>query len=213
MMSDEHRAKHMIHEIRWHGRGGQGAVTAAHALAEAAFLAQLNLRGNSADPAFAKAVASVLGFGLPGAANTWSGTAARCALWLGPDEYLIVDAAGREVELEAALSKALGGMHCSIVDVSASRSAIEISGAAARLVLAKGCGLDLHARNFHVPCVAQSLLAKAQVILQALDDRPVFRVLVRNSLAAYLAEWLLDAAAECAAARGMDSARISNRLA
>ncbi len=36
-MSDDHRAKHMIHEIRWHGRGGQGAVTAAHALAEAAF--------------------------------------------------------------------------------------------------------------------------------------------------------------------------------
>lgn len=29
---------HSIHEIRWHGRGGQGAVTAAHALAEAAFL-------------------------------------------------------------------------------------------------------------------------------------------------------------------------------
>lgn len=33
----DHLTNFKINEIRWHGRGGQGAVTAAHALAEAAF--------------------------------------------------------------------------------------------------------------------------------------------------------------------------------
>ena len=188
------------------------AAPAAFSMREAAFFAQINLRGNSADPAFSAAVAAVLGFRLPETANTWSGTAARCALWLGPDECLIVDAAGREVELEAALDKALSGTHCSVVDGSASRSIMEISGTDARLVLAKGCALDLHGGRFQVPCVAQSLLAKAQVVLQILEDRPVFRLLVRNSFAAYLAEWLLDAAAECEAARGMDGASVASRL-
>ena len=179
----------------WTGRLARASAAAAEfSIREAAFFAQINLRGNAFDPAFVAAVASTLGFALPEAANTWSGTAERGALWLGPDEWLIVAAAGGEAELEAALSRALSGTHCAIVDQSASRSVIEISGTDARLVLAKGCSLDLHAGRFRVPCVAQSLLVKAQVILQILEDRPLFRLYVRSSFAAYLAEWLLDAA-------------------
>lgn len=197
----------------WTERFSRASLAAAEfSVREAAIRTQINLRGNASDLAFAAAVASALGFGLPNAANTWSGTAERCALWLGPDENLIVDAVAEEAELYAALSEALSGTHFSIVDLSASRSVIEISGTYARLVLAKGCSLDLHARSFHAPCVAQSLLAKAQVILQVVEDRPVFRLLVRNSFAAYLAEWLLDAATECAAARGVDSARFASQL-
>lgn len=197
----------------WTARLSRASAAAAEfSISEAAFIAQINLRGNASDPVFAAAVASALGFALPAAANTWSGTAERCALWLGPDEYLIVDAAGGEAELEAALNLALNGTHCSIVDQSASRGIIEISGTDARLVLAKGCSLDLHACSFHVPRVAQSLLAKAQLILQILEHRPLFRLYVRSSFAAYLAEWLLDAATECAAARGIDGARIASRL-
>lgn len=39
-----------INEVRWHGRGGQGAVTAAHILAEAAFLQ--GYQGVTSVPAF-----------------------------------------------------------------------------------------------------------------------------------------------------------------
>ncbi|MQA76692.1 MAG: sarcosine oxidase subunit gamma, partial [Solirubrobacterales bacterium] len=42
----------------------------------------------------------------------------------------------------------------------------------------------------------QTMLAKAQVVLQQLDDRPAYRVHVRASFAEYLARWLLDAAVE-----------------
>ena len=83
----------------------------------------------------------------------------------------------------------------------------------ARVVLAKGCPLDLHGSAFKPPQSAQTLLAKSQVILQCVDARPVFRLFVRLSFANYIAEWLLDAAAELAASRTIDTQRISNRLA
>jgi sarcosine oxidase subunit gamma len=53
------------------------------------------------------------------------------------------------------------------VDVSASRAVIELAGAQARAVLAKGCGLDLHPRSFTAGRCAQTVLARA-----AGDDPP-----------------------------------------
>jgi 2-oxoacid:acceptor oxidoreductase gamma subunit (pyruvate/2-ketoisovalerate family) len=41
----------LVYEVRWHGRGGQGAVTAAVLLAEAAYLYE-GFRGVSAAPSF-----------------------------------------------------------------------------------------------------------------------------------------------------------------
>lgn len=43
-------AEHHIHEIRWHGRGGQGAVTAAKILADAAFRG--GFKGVASSPSF-----------------------------------------------------------------------------------------------------------------------------------------------------------------
>ncbi|MGW0201911.1 sarcosine oxidase subunit gamma family protein, partial [Nonomuraea sp. NPDC003201] len=59
---------------------------------------------------------------------------------------------------------------------------------------AHGCALDLHPRAFGPGRCAQTMLARAQVVLVPREDG--FLVLVRSSFAAYLAEWLLDAAAE-----------------
>ena len=179
---------------------------------EVPFLAQINLRGDAADAGFRAAVANTLGLEPPATANSWTGVGERHALWLGPDEFLIV---GREdpVTLERHLREALRGRHSSMVDVSASRTTLELGGSEARLVLAKGAPLDLHALSFAPPAVAQSQVARAQVILQCLDARPTFRLFVRSSFAAYLADWLLDAAAECARSRTLDTERLAARLA
>jgi sarcosine oxidase subunit gamma len=40
------------------------------------------------------------------------------------------------------------------------------------------------------------VLARAQVIIHQVTDTPAYRLFVRASFAAYLAEWLLDAAHE-----------------
>jgi sarcosine oxidase subunit gamma len=158
-------------------------------------------------------VGSALDCGLPLVANTWSTCNDHSALWLGPDEWLLVAPDGHNEALAADLRMALGGVHHSVTDISANRTIIEIAGADARLALAKGCPLDLHGGAFKPPMCAQSLLAKSQVIVQCVDAKPIFRVYVRISFAPYVAEWLLDAAAELSSSRTLDTDRIASRFA
>ena len=104
------------------------------------------------------------------------------AIWLGPDEWLVLG--GREedyADLPAA------------VDVSANRVCLELSGEGAADVLARGCAHDLHASVFPPGRSAQTLVARAQVILWRTED--AFRLLVRPSFADYLRAWLRDAGA------------------
>jgi sarcosine oxidase subunit gamma len=185
---------------------------AAFAIREVPFASQLNLRGNAADPAFAGPVRAALGCDLPVAANTWNNGPDCAALWLGPDEWLVVAPDGRNETLYTALRAGLGVVHHSVTDISANRTIIEISGEHARLVLAKGCPLDLHGSAFAPPQCAQTLLAKAQMILQCVDARPTFRIFVRLSFAPYVAEWLTDAAMELVASRDIDTRRIARSL-
>jgi sarcosine oxidase subunit gamma len=198
----------------WSARFAVASTSVKHfSVGELAYQSQINLRGNASDAAFAAAVRDKLGFELPATANTWSGGNERAAIWLGPDEWLLTAPEGEHVRLECALRTALRGIHHSVVDLSANRTVIAISGSDARPVLAKGCSLDLHAAAFAAPQAAQTLLAKAQVILQCADGKDAFRLYVRNSFAQYVAEWLTDAASESAAARALDSERIAALLA
>jgi len=197
----------------WCDRFAATNVSESHLrIGELACISQINLRGNADDADFAAAVRDTLGFKLPATANTWSGCIERAAIWLGPDEWLLTAPAGENSMLEGALRTALRGLHHSVVDLSANRTTITLSGSDARPVLAKGCSLDMHAASFAAPHCAQTLLAKAQLILQCIDARDAFRLYVRNSFARYVAEWLIDAAAESLAARDLDSDRIAARL-
>jgi sarcosine oxidase, subunit gamma len=169
-------------------------------LAELPFLAQVNLRLDPKGVA-AGAVGLVLGVPLP----LEPGTSARCGdltvLWLGPDEWLVVGPAGTERDLEARLRAAVGEEPASVVDVSAHRTTLAVSGPRAGELLAHGCSIDLHPRSFGGGRCAQTLLARAPIVLvDRSDGEPAFWVLVRSSFASYLAEWLLDAAVEYAAA-------------
>ncbi len=185
---------------------------AAFSIREIPFVGQVNVRGNSSDPAFSAAVRGVLGCEVPVAANTWNAGNDCQVLWLGPDEWLVVAPEGRNEYLCASLRAARQGVHHSVTDVSANRTILEVSGEYARLALAKGCPLDLHASAFGVPQCAQTLLAKSQILLQCVGAKPVFRVFVRISFAPYVVEWLTDAAAELTASRDIDTQRNALRL-
>ncbi|NXY93703.1 sarcosine oxidase subunit gamma [Streptomyces sp. BR123] len=165
-------------------------------LAELPFLAQVNVRLDPKGPA-ADAVALALGFPLPPQPNTVARGGGLAALWLGPDEWLVVGPAGTRTHLEARLREAVGDRHAAVVDVSAQRTTLLVAGARARELLAHGCSLDLHPRTFGAGRCAQTTLARAQVVLVPRDGcRPGFWVLVCSSFAGYLAAWLLDAALE-----------------
>ena len=154
---------------------------------EIPFLTQINLRADPSDRTAMETIAGSLGFELPQRPNTVNSGARRSALWLGPDEWLIVAPPG-----EFELSARAGGAG-SVVDVSANRTAIALEGSAARELLLSGCAIDLHPRAFGPGRCAQTMLAKAQVIIQQPEATPGFHVYVRASFASYLADWLLDA--------------------
>ncbi|MEA2537250.1 MAG: sarcosine oxidase, subunit gamma [Chloroflexota bacterium] len=164
-------------------------------LAELPFLAQINLRADPADAPLLARLGAALGVDLPTIPNTAAAgpRGDRYVLWLGPDEWLVIDRAGTEASLEGRLRTALRGGRGSVVDVSANRTTIRLAGPAARAVLEHGCSIDLHPRAFGPGRCAQTLLARAGVILISVSAEPEYRILVRPSFAAYLATWLLDA--------------------
>jgi sarcosine oxidase subunit gamma len=173
-------------------RGSGGAIR----LAELPFLAQLNVRLDAKGPA-AEAVGLALDLQLPLQPNTVVRAGELTALWLGPDEWLLVGQPGSARGLESRIREAAGGEHVSVTDVSAQRTTLLVSGPRAHDLLAHGCSLDLHPRAFGAGRCAQTTLGRTQVVLVARDEpRAGFWVLVRSTFAGYLADWLLDAATE-----------------
>ncbi len=165
-------------------------------LREAPFLAQIDLRGDPNDKGFLDGVENALGVKLPANANEVVIAGDVRALWLGPDEWLIVGPEGAQDRLFDKLESTLAGRHRSIVDVSGHRTALEIFGSHARDVLEKGCYLDLHPHAFEPGRCVGTIIAKTQVILEQTDNKPSYRLYVRASFARHLTTWLLDAMVE-----------------
>ena len=154
----------------------------------------LNLRGQPEQAAFVDAVRAVVGIEPPRVPNRVVESDGVRIIWLAPSEWLLVTVPGAQGDLESALRSALGDLFAAVTDVSSGFTTIEISGHAARDLLARGCTLDLHPRVFAPGHSAQTLFAKASVTIVQLSAAPVFHLIVRRSLAQYLWHWLDDAA-------------------
>jgi sarcosine oxidase subunit gamma len=159
-------------------------------VAERPFLGHINLRGNPNDQAFVKAVEGALGFGLPLEPNTIAEGNGLVAYWLCPDEWLVVAPGEREADLAKGLRSALSDVFSAVTETSGAQTVIVLSGPHAWDLLAKGCTLDLHPRAFGPGRCAQSLLAKAGIIIRQLDESPSYEIIVRRSFADYLWQWM-----------------------
>jgi sarcosine oxidase subunit alpha len=174
-------------------------------LAERPFLAMIDLRldprlePDALQPTLER-IEDALGMAIPRTVGAAGGDAETSALWLGPGWWLVVGPPGTEAATAARLRASLDAAPGSVVDVSAQRTALELTGPRARDVLMTGCRIDLHPRAFPAGSCAQTLLARTHMILHHLGPvggrAPRFRVLVRASSAPYAAEWLLDAMIE-----------------
>jgi len=170
-------------------------------MGERAFYGMIGLRGDMGDEAFSGAVKKVLGFSLPVIANTATGKGNKSALWMGPDEWMIVTAPGGAEKILTSLEDNLANQHVAAFDVSDSRIIIELSGKNAREVLMKGCGIDFHPRVFGPGQCVQSTLALAHVMIHQTarhksTGAPTYHVYVHRSFAEYLWAWLEDAGNE-----------------
>jgi sarcosine oxidase, subunit gamma len=166
------------------------------AVREVPFLVQLDLRLDVDSPV-AAAIGEVLGAAWPTRASTYVRAPRLDLLWLGPDEWLVLTDDQRRPHLEADLRAVIGEHHVSLVDVSAQRTALSLTGVHAAEVLARGCAIDLHPAVTPEGSCVQTLLAQAGMTLLVRDSNATdFLLLVRASFAAYVAAWLDDASLE-----------------
>jgi sarcosine oxidase subunit gamma len=163
---------------------------------ERPFLGKFILR---ADPALIMdLVHGSVGLKLPLEALTSTTVGDTSILWLGPDEWVIVTAPEDAERYSAAARAALAAVHHQLVDVGDYYTIIELSGLRSREALMKLTTLDLHPRVFKTGMVAGSVFAHANAwVWQTVDDAaergPVFRLIIRWSMADYL--WCLLAEA------------------
>ena len=85
------------------------------------------------------------------------------ALWLGPDEQLLIGPEGTDLATQVAT--VFESLPYSLVDISHRQGAVEISGPYAEALLNTGCPLDLHAGAFPVGACTRTLFAKADIVL------------------------------------------------
>lgn len=150
--------------------------------------ARLSLR---ARPGAVAALSKTLGLTLPQAPRGMAVEGARSAIWLGPDEWLVIDTDG--VDLAATLT-GTAGLY-SAVDISHRNCAIAVEGRAAEAVISAGCPLDLDLTAFPAGSGTRTLFGKAEIVLIR-ESEPRFRVEVWRSFADYVFGLLEQAAAD-----------------
>jgi sarcosine oxidase subunit gamma len=119
----------------------------------------------------------------------------RAALWLGPDEWLLVAADGEAERLSRDLAEAVGEEPASIVDVSHRQIAIAVAGTGAANAINTFNALDLDAGAFPIGMCTRTLFGKAEIVLWRAQAN-AFRIEVWRSFAPYVLGCLDEAATD-----------------
>ena len=139
------------------------------------------------------ACSAAFGLALPMRLGPAAAVGERAALWLGPDEWLLISE-GQSVEaVFAALEAGIGDAPHSLVDVSHRQVGLRVVGAQAARVLGAGCPLDLRLRAFPVGMATRTLFDRVEIVLWRRAETE-FRVEVGRSLSPWLAAALTEAA-------------------
>jgi sarcosine oxidase, subunit gamma len=117
----------------------------------------------------------------------------RAALWLGPDEHLLLGPAGDLPILAAGLEAALTGIAHSLVDVSQRQIVLQLRGPRAGAILSSGCPLDLDPGEFPQGMCTRTLFGKADIVLWR-TGADEFRLEVWRSFSDYVRGCLQEAA-------------------
>jgi sarcosine oxidase subunit gamma len=122
--------------------------------------------------------------------------AGRRAVWLGPDEWLLlapgVDASRLRAELAQAVGGEEGPSHA-LFDVTNRQVGFTLEGPQAMRILTGGCPLDLNLSTFPVGSAARTLYVKAEITLMR-DAEDAFHVETLRSFLPYLLAHLRHAA-------------------
>jgi sarcosine oxidase subunit gamma len=151
-------------------------------------LSRLIFRGDAAARA---AAGQAFGVELPATACRAATDGSRAALWLGPDEQLLLAPDGEAGAIEASMSQSLDGQPYSLVDVSHRQVGIGIHGPRAQWLLEAQCPLPLDPRSFPPGMCTRTVFGKAEIVLWR-PTTGVFRVEVWRSFSTYVVELLRE---------------------
>ncbi|MER8391638.1 sarcosine oxidase subunit gamma [Mesorhizobium sp. M1340] len=140
------------------------------------------------------ALSKALGVVLPQRPKTSAAKAGRTALWLGPDEWLVIDENGKDPLADCASISVLR----SAVGISHRNVAISVIGPAAAATINAGCPQDLSLDAFPVGAASRSILGKVEIVLLR-TAADAFRVECWRSFSDYVFTFLSEAARDAAA--------------
>ena len=155
-------------------------------LETAAEAARISFRATSKG---AKDFGKTLGLDLPTGPGKAASKAGRTAIWLGPDEWFIIDQKGPIDDLMPKRENA----QFSATDISHRNVAFDVSGVGAEATLNGGSPRDLSLAAFPVGSACRTILGKAEIVLWR-TGRESFRVECWRSFGTYVWELLMEAA-------------------
>jgi sarcosine oxidase, subunit gamma len=139
------------------------------------------------------ALSKALGLDLPQKPKTSASKGSRTVLWLGPDEWLVIDEKsdplGACAEVEA-LHSAVGISHRNV--------AFLVTGPGAANTLNAGCPQDLSLAAFPVGACSRTILGKVEIIVLRTGE-DAFRVECWRSFSDYVFTFLTEAARDASA--------------
>jgi sarcosine oxidase subunit gamma len=115
----------------------------------------------------------------------------RAALWLGPDEWLLIAAQDDAGIIPGQLALALGDT-CALIDVGHRSVAITVQGPQAAALINHGCPLDLSSAAFPAGACTRTLFEKAEIILWRVDEHK-YHLEIERSFTAYVWRLLAEA--------------------
>lgn len=137
----------------------------------------------------ATAYSKTLGMNLPTEPSQMSAQGGRMAVWLGPDEWLIID----EKQAASELMPKRDSKEISAVDISHRNTAITVSGDAVTNLLNEASPRNLSLESFPVGTGSRTILGKAEIILMR-TGKTEFRIECWRSFADYVWDLLSEAA-------------------
>lgn len=159
-------------------------------------LGRLSFRGRKAAQ---DAAGKALGIELPQKPLTASEGTDKAALWLGPDEWLLLASEDDTEALQTGLTEAIGDAPHALVDISHRQEALIVTGDRAEWLLNSGIPIDLDTSAFPVGMVTRTLFHKTPVMLWRIGDDS-FVIEAWGSFISYVAGLLEEAATELTAA-------------
>ena len=139
------------------------------------------------------ALSKALGLALPQKPKTSASKGGRTALWLGPDEWLVIDDANDPLEDCASVE----ALH-SAVGISHRNIAISVTGPGAANAVNAGCPQDLSLAAVPVGACSRTILGKVEIVLLRTGEN-AFRVECWRSFSDYVLTFLTEAARGAAA--------------